>query len=317
MTGTGHGILAGYDGSPGSERALGWAVREARSRGTVLTVCHAWAPDSPVPSGEGEAFDRARRAGEQNLAEALRFARNLLSQEKAQPLLAGGPAAYVLCEQSADADMVVVGSRGRGGLPGLLLGSVSQQVCAHASGRVVVVRGHWQPAAGYAPGPVVVGADGSAAAGAAIAFAAEEAVLRAAPLLAVCALADAPGSLGGAGRMQEAVDREIARWEKEHPELTILRQVTPGQPRTALLDAASEAQLLVVGDRGRGGVRGMLLGSVSQAVLHHAPCPVGVVHPRRGDGGRRALSVAAVPVPQTSPTSMSSSRPSGSTTPSE
>jgi nucleotide-binding universal stress UspA family protein len=85
--------------------------------------------------------------------------------------------------------------------------------------------------------------------------------------------------------MQEAVDREIARWEKEHPELTILRQVTPGQPRTALLDAAFEAQLLVVGDRGRGGVRGMLLGSVSQAMLHHAPCPVGVVHPPRGPGG--------------------------------
>jgi len=57
-------------------------------------------------------------------------------------------------------------------------------------------------------------------------------------------------------------------------------QVTPGQPRTALLDAASDAQLLVVGARGRGGVRGMLLGSVSEAMLHHASCPVGVVHSR-------------------------------------
>jgi len=57
-------------------------------------------------------------------------------------------------------------------------------------------------------------------------------------------------------------------------------QVTPGQPRTALLDAASQAQLLVVGARGRGGVKGMLLGSVSQVLLNHASCPVGVVHPR-------------------------------------
>jgi nucleotide-binding universal stress UspA family protein len=281
MTGTVHGILVGYDGSPGSEQALSWAVREARSRGTILTVCHSWAAGhTPAPPGEGEAFDRARHAGEQDLAGALRFARNIMGEAKVRPLLADGPAAYALCEHSADADMVVVGSRGWGKLRGLLLGSVSQQVCAHASGRVVVVRGHWHPAAEYAPGPVVVGADGSPASRAAIAFAVEEAVLRAVPLLAVCALADTAGSLGGAGRIQEAVDRDIAPWEKEHPELTILRQVAPGQPRTALLDAAFEAQLLIVGDRGRGGVMGMLLGSVSQAMLHHASCPVGIVHPR-------------------------------------
>ena len=279
MTGTIHGILAGYDGSPGSEQALGWAVREARSRGTIMTVCHAWAPEYVLaPPGDDGAYDHGRRTGEQTLARALRFTRTVMGPGKAQPLLATGPAVHVLCQHSADADMIVVGSRGRGGLPGMLLGSVSQQVCAHARGRVVVVRGHWHPAAGYAPGPVAVGADGSAASRAAIAFAVEEAVLRAAPLLAVCALADAPGSPGGAGRLQEAFDRDIARCEKEHPELTILRQVTFGQPRTALLDATSDAQLLVVGSRGRGGVEDMLLGSVSQAVLHHALCPVGVVH---------------------------------------
>jgi nucleotide-binding universal stress UspA family protein len=281
MTGTIHGILAGYDGSPGSERALRWAAREARSRGTIVTVCHAWAPEYiPAPSGDDGAFDRARRTGERGLAEGWRFARNVMGPENVRPLLADGPAARVLCQYSADADMVVVGSRGCGGLPGMLLGSVSQQVAAHARGRVVVVRGHWHAAAEYAPGPVVAGADGSAASRAAIAFAVEEALLREVPLLAVCALADAPGSLGGAGRMQEAFDQDIARCEKEHPELTILRQVTPGQPRTALLDATSDAQLLVVGSRGRGGVEGMLLGSVSRAVLHHARCPVGVVHPQ-------------------------------------
>jgi nucleotide-binding universal stress UspA family protein len=82
--------------------------------------------------------------------------------------------------------------------------------------------------------------------------------------------ADAPGSLGGAGRMQEAVDHDIAYLEKQHPELTILRQVTFVQPRTALLDATAEAQLIVVGNRGRGGISGMLLGSVAQAIIHHA-----------------------------------------------
>lgn len=281
MTSTIHGILVGYDGSPCSERALLWAAREARWHGTVLTICHA-CPAGHVPTqpGDGEAPGPAQRICEHNLAQGLRFAENLMGPGKTRPLLATGSAARVLCEQSADADMVVVGSRGRGGLPGMLLGSVSQQVCAHGRGRVVVVRGHWHAAAGYVPGLVVVGADGSAASRAAIAFATEEAALAEVPLLAVCALADRPGNLAGASRIQEAFDRDIAQLEKEHPELTILRQISLGQPRTALLDAASVAQLLVVGGRGRGGLEGMPLGSVSQAMLHHAGCPVGVAHPQ-------------------------------------
>ena len=278
MTEATHGILVGYDGSPGSDQALGWALQEASWRGAVLTICHAWAPEHvPGAPGEGGAPDRARRTGEQVLAQALRFARTVMGAAAVRPLLASGPAAQVLCGHSLDADLVVVGSRGRGGLAGLLLGSVSQQVAAHAQGRVVVVRGHWHRAAEYTPGPVAVGADGSAASRAAIGFAAREAALHGVPLLAVCALADAPGGLGGTSRMEEAVGQDIARWEKEHPEVVIRQQVSPGQPRTALLAAARDAQLLVVGSRGRGGVPGMRLGSVSQAMLHHSSCPVAVV----------------------------------------
>jgi nucleotide-binding universal stress UspA family protein len=280
MTGTIHGILVGCDGSPGSEQALLWAAREACWRGTALTVCHAWTTGyAHGPPGDDETGDAARRAGERSLAPALRFARDVIGPWRARALVVGGPAARVLCEHSGDANMVVVGARGRGGLPGMPLGSVGQQVCAHARGAVVVVRGHWHPAAEYAPGPVVAGADGSAAAGAAIAFAAAEATLRAVPLQIGTALADSPGSLGGVGRMQEAIDHTIVRLEKQHPELTILRQITFGQPRTALLDAAVEAQLIVVGNRGCGGLPDMPLGSVAQAVIQHAPCPVGVVHP--------------------------------------
>ena len=278
MTEATHGILVGYDGSPGSDQALGWALQEASWRGAALTICHAWAPEYvPGAPGEGGAPDRARRTGEQVLAQALRFARTVMGAAVVRPLLATGPAAQVLCRHSLDADLVVVGSRGRGGLAGLLLGSVSQQVAAHAQGRVVVVRGHWHRAAEYTPGPVAVGADGSAATPAAIGFAAREAALHGVPLLAVCALADAPGGLGGTSRMEEAVGQDIARWEKEHPEVAIRQQVSPGQPRTALLAAARDAQLLVVGSRGRGGVPGMRLGSVSQAMLHHSSCPVAVV----------------------------------------
>ena len=279
MAGKLHGVLAGSDGSPGSEQALTWAAREARARGAVLTVCQAWALGYPAPPTEIAALEFARRSAEQTVARGVRHARAVMGSLQVRPLLAAGPAASVLCECSGDAEMVVVGSRGHGGLAGLLLGSVSWQVAAHARGPVVVLRGHWRPAAGFVPGSVVAGVDGSAASAAAAGFAADEAALRGAALLAVCALADSAGSLGGAG-LREDFDQAIARCEKGHPGVAVHRQVVDGSARDALLAAACSAQMLVVGSRGRGGVQGMLLGSVSQAVLHHAPCPVSVVHPR-------------------------------------
>lgn len=276
MTPTRHGILAGYDGSPGSAQALRWAAREARSRRSVLTVCHAWAPGYPAPSAA--ASDSARRSGEATLAQGVRDAQDLMGPGEVRPLLAAGSAASALCEHSSDCEMVVVGSRGHGGLAGLRLGSASSQIAAHARGRVVVVRGHWQPVPGYAWGPVVVGADGSAASAAAVTFAFEEAALRRTPLLGVCALADAPGVLGGAAQIRQGFEDLMARGEKDHPEVSVLRHIADGSARGALLTSAHEAQMLVVGARGLGGLQGMPLGSVSRALLDHAPCPVGVIH---------------------------------------
>lgn len=196
MTGRTDGVLAGYDGSPGSEHALSWAAREARSRGIALTVCHAWAPGFAALPSEAAVAGLARPGGERAIADGLRRARDLMRPGEVRPLLISGQATAVLCEHSHDADMLVVGSRGRRGVAGMLLGSVSRQVAAHAHCPVVVVRGHWRSAGGYAPGPVVVGTDGSAASDAALGFGFEEAALRGAPLLAVCALADAPGKPG-------------------------------------------------------------------------------------------------------------------------
>jgi len=279
MSGKLDGVLAGYDGSPGSEHALSWAAREARARGIVLTVCHAWAPGFAALPGEAGVAGLARQGGERVIAGGLRRAKDLMGPGQIRPLLIRGQPTAVLCERSHDAAMVVVGSRGRGGIAGMLLGSVSWQVAAHAHCPVVVVRGHWRPAGGYAPGPVVVGTDGSPASDAALGFGFEEAALRGAPLLAVCALADAPGCVGGDVKLQQDVEQAITRHEKEHPEVAVRREVAQGGARAALLAAAHDAQLLVVGSRGRGGIKGMQLGSVSQAVLHHAPCPVAVVHP--------------------------------------
>ena len=276
MTGTTYGIVAGYDGSPGAARALRWAAREARARGTVLTVTLAWTPDHMELPTESDLCDLARQHGREVLARGLPYAESVLGPGRVRADLAAGSAARVLCERSRVADMVVTGSRGHGELPGWRLGSVAWQVAGHASGRVVVVRGAWQPA-NQPPGPVVLGTDGSSAGQAAITFAFEEAALRDVPLVTVCALTDAPGRLGGSRRLEEDFDQLVASEAKEHPEVSVVRQVLAGAPRAALLTASAGAQMVVVGARGRGGLDEMSLGSIALAVLQYAPCSVGVV----------------------------------------
>jgi len=278
MTEKTYGIVAGYDGSPDGGEALRWAAREAQARGTTLTVCLAWAPSQMELPTEAALSDLARQRGRAILDRGLPYAQSVLGPGRVRTELAGEPAARALCERSRTAEMVVVGARGDGGLAGLRLGSVPWHLAAYGSGRIVVVRGQWRPV-NDSPGPVVAGVDGSPASWAAITFAFEEAALRDVPLLAVCALADAPGVLGGAHRLEEGFGRVLTLHEKQHPEITVLRQVSVGAPRSALLNAAAGAQMLVLGARGLGGLGGMSLGSVAYALLHHAPCPVAVVHP--------------------------------------
>lgn len=268
------GIVAGYDGSPQGERALRWAASEALARGCALTVCLAWAPQDPRALDDA-GRELARHHGEDILAAGVRYAESVLGAERVRPLLTLRSAARELCERSAAAEMTVLGARGHGGVAGLALGSVAGQVAGHARGPVVVVRGDRlqnQP-----PRPVVVGADGSSASEPAIRFAFREAEVRRIGLLAVCSLTDAPGVLGGAQVVEEDFARALAAREKEFPEVTVIRQVSVRSPRAELMDEAAGAPLLVVGSRGRGGLKGMSLGSVAYAVLHHAPCPVAIV----------------------------------------
>ncbi|HEV3380226.1 MAG TPA: universal stress protein [Trebonia sp.] len=281
MTTLRDGIVAGYDGSPGSDEALSWAVEEAETRGCALTVCMAWAPEYMAPLGDAAVYDLARQRGETILATGIRRAKATLGAESVLPLPADGPAAAVLCEQSTGSEMVVLGARGHGGaggrgVRGLNLGSVAWQVSGHARGPVVVVRGEWR-VPHLNPGPVVAGTDGSPASANVLEFAFREAELRDVPLVAVCALADAPATLANGRRVQEDFDHVLELQAKAHPEVPVLRQVAPGSARTALLDATVGAQLLVIGARGRGGLSGMSLGSVAHVMLHHAPCPVAVL----------------------------------------
>jgi nucleotide-binding universal stress UspA family protein len=279
MTGMTDGIVVGYDGSPGSDEALRWAAREAWARGTVLTILHAWPPEELALLGDGLIQDAVRQLSEEILARGVRLAKTVPDLHEVRTVAADGAPARRLCERSSPAEMVVIGSRGHGGVSGSLLGPVAWQVACHAEGRIVIVRGQWRPV-NQAPGPVVAGADGSLDSQAALTVAAEEAALRNVPLIALCALADAPGRIGGTRHMEEGFGCLMTSLEKEHPEVAVLRQVASGSPRSALLAAAAEAQLLVLGARGLGGVKGMSLGSVAVALLHHAPCPVAVIHPQ-------------------------------------
>jgi nucleotide-binding universal stress UspA family protein len=276
MTSEQRQVVVGYDGSPDSEQALDWAVVEARLHDAGLTVCHTWAP-GPAGPDSGTASQEARRSGEELLADAMRRAQAGLGCAELRPLLATGSPARELCELSGSSAMVVVGSRGRDSPARALLGSVSLQVAAYADGPVTVVRGHWRQVPGREAAPVVVGADGSGPAQAAVAFAFEEAALRSVQLHAVCALADTAGVLGTARQVEADFDQALAKCEPDYPAVVVRRVVHQGAPRSALLEAATGAQLLVVGARGRGDLPEMRLGSVSLAVLHHARCPVSII----------------------------------------
>jgi nucleotide-binding universal stress UspA family protein len=142
-----------------------------------------------------------------------------------------------------------------------------------------VVRGRWRPVRAHEPAPVVVGADGSAGSRAALEFAIAEAALRHVPLVAVCALCDCASVVGAARSVEAAFGAALDHVQRAHSHVVVQRRVDPGAPRSALLTAAAQGQLLVVGARGRGGLAAMALGSVSLTLLHHAPCPVTVVRP--------------------------------------
>jgi len=145
-------IVVGVDGSPGSLEALRWAQVEAGLRGADVRVVHAWmvplidAVPEPWAIGtpslgpsEDEVHEHLEAAAKRVLATAVDEARSADSALKVEGELAEARPATALLAAAQDADLLVVGSRGRGGFAGLLLGSVSAQCVHHAPCPVVVV----------------------------------------------------------------------------------------------------------------------------------------------------------------------------------
>ncbi|ADL45250.1 universal stress protein [Micromonospora aurantiaca] len=287
---SGEEILVGYDGSADAAVALNWALDEAGRSGRPVRLAYVfewltvtgWIGPGVAP---GVWPDEAAR---QQVDELVRKAAADAAAERPGLTVHGevfdGPPALVLQERSADAGMLVLGSRGHGGFGGLLAGSTAVSVAAHAHCPVVVVR----DGQAATSGPVVVGSDGSESALRALGFAVERAAQRDVPLRVLRAW-EPPGDRWVppdfdpeqvAASERAAAEAELAPWRESFPDVPVEIEAVPGSASALLVEASRSAQLVVVGSRGRGGLRGMLLGSVSQQLIQHSHCPVAVVRER-------------------------------------
>jgi nucleotide-binding universal stress UspA family protein len=287
-------VLVGVDGSVSAQAALAWAAAEASYRRCPLRIVHTFTwPMIGDPFGLNltePMNDGLRAAAGWILGEAENQARQAAPDIKVTAELFAAGAVPTLLARARDAQLVVVGSRGVGGFRGLLVGSVSSTVAAHAPCPVIVVHPHRDGTAFPAAptGQVVVGVDGSEVSAAAIRFAFQEAARRHIGITAVHAAMPTRQhpSLHVPADIVEQVDRQLFAEAMDSkrvlvPGIDVETKLVHSHPAQALIDEADGAELIVVGSRGRGGFTGMLLGSVSQAVLHHAACPVAVVHPHR------------------------------------
>ncbi|NLF03747.1 MAG: universal stress protein [Actinomycetales bacterium] len=290
-------VLVGIDGSDASLHALDWAAAEAKARGWALQIVCAYALPSfaaaSLDGGYAALDDSSIREGARVVvAEAQQRVEGLDLEVTA--CVATGDATSVLVEMSKSVRLAVVGTRGRGGFAERLLGTVSSALPAHGHCPTVVVplRENADGEGYESPKPVkriVVGVDGSPAAECALRRAMEEAQAWGAVLTAVAAIPVAAGA-GVLAWLPAAIDHEqvladvaegldvvVNRAAEDYPGVDVRRHALDGTGAELLTEFSTATDLVVVGSRGRGGFRGLLLGSTSQAVLHHSACPVMVV----------------------------------------
>lgn len=278
-------IIVGMDESPLAADALRWAVGEGEHRGWPLTAVMAWGY-LDQRHADNEPFDPTY--GPDDAADTL-----VRLVERAAPDAAASIECRAVCdlparallEQSAGADLLVVGARGHGGFRGLLLGSVSQRCAQHTTIPLAIVRSEdTTPVANR----IVVGVDGSKSSHKALAWALDEARARNAQVTVVHAWTPAMfGAIEFASPVlgietfdataKRMVDEALAECHVEALAGSVDTAIVEGGGARAILHAAEDASLIVVGSHGRGAVAGLVLGSVSQQVIHHAACPVVIV----------------------------------------
>ncbi|MBF6049841.1 universal stress protein [Streptomyces sp. NRRL B-1677] len=288
-------ITVGVDGSEHGSAAADWAAAEAALRGMELRLVHAWAQqplDLPV-TVDTEAQQR--------------WAGNLLQETRARVtarhpdlpvtarLLPADPVPALVAE-SAEAAVLVLGSRGHGTLVGYLIGSIALHVLRQAKGPVVLVRSpeeEQEAGADEGEGAAEVLAGVGEEPDDVLEFAFEAAAARGAQLRAVRAWSLPPVVDWGPGSMRladetgglAALERKrladaLEPWRSRHPQVGVVEQVEMGSAAQVLLSSCGRGALMVVGRHASGPHGLQRIGHVAHAVLHHAPCPVAVVpHP--------------------------------------
>ena len=289
-------VVVAVDGGEPSNNAVRWAANTANKRGVPLRLASSYTmpqflyAEGMVPPQE--LFDDLQRECLHKIEEAKKLALEVAPDLEIGHTVVEGSPIDMLLDMSKSSTMIVMGSSGLGGLSGMVLGSVSAAVVSHASCPVVVVRDDNAVTDETKYGPVVVGVDGSEVSAKATEVAFEEANARGAELVAVHTYLEnqmhdsVSGAILGDNQWkrfeeerEQKLDAALAPLMEKYPDVTVTKVITRDRAVRALVDQAEKAQLLITGSHGRGGFKGMLLGSTSRALLQAAPCPMMVVRP--------------------------------------
>ena len=296
-------VVVGVDGSDQSQAALEWASAEAVRRGVALHIVHALGMPLIVSAyGGPQRFQPTNEMSGQAdavVTSAKEKAEKLQPSLAVETVTALEEAPLALIRQSHPHDLIVLGSRGLGSLAALFVGSVSVRVAAQAPCPVVVVPSEGGKPATTKLDRVVVGVDDSKNARRALGLAVDLTAETEGDLLVgnswEVPFPYDPVAMTAAGyqpqddifekQSEELVAELLAdvmddQREDVNVQVSVVR--TQSNPVSALLEASADADAIVVGSRGRGSVRGLLLGSVSQGILHRSKIPV-VVLPKHAD----------------------------------